>query len=150
VIAGDGPDRPKLEKRAREQGVSSNITFTGCLSEDSLREWYQTADVFVLPSVESSEAFGIVQLEAMASETPVVNTDLESGVPWVSQHRKTGLTVQPRDPVALSEAVNELVSRPDLATQYGQAARNRVMETFTIEQMVDQYNDLYTFLREDS
>ncbi|OYR67228.1 glycosyltransferase [Halorubrum ezzemoulense] len=150
IIVGDGPDRPELEKRARGRGASSDVTFLGHISEAKLHELYRVADVFVLPSVEPSEAFGIVQLEAMASETPVVNTELESGVPWVSPHRETGITVPPREPVELADAINELIREPDLATQYGQTARNRVMEKFTTSKTAAAYNDLYTTLLDNS
>jgi rhamnosyl/mannosyltransferase len=146
LIAGDGPRRNSLEQRA-ERIPDADIEFLGYVPDEDLAEYYRAADVFVLPSIEPSEAFGIVQLEAMAAGTPVVNTDLESGVPWVSQHGETGLTVPPRDPSALSKAVNRLLSNRALASDCSQAARRRVAQKFTVDGTVEAYEELYRKVR---
>jgi len=142
LIAGDGPRRDSLEQRARATR-GADIEFLGYVPDEELVDYYQAADVFVLPSVEPSEAFGIVQLEAMATGTPVINTDLESGVPWVSQHGETGLTVPPGDPASLASAINKLFSDQALASEYGQAARERVNQKFTVDGVVRAYEELY-------
>jgi rhamnosyl/mannosyltransferase len=132
VIAGEGPMRPVLARLAEKFKVSRKVHWVGALSDDELREHYQACSVFVLPSIFKNEAFGLVQLEAMACGKPVINTDLPSGVPWVARHEKEGLTVPPKDPKALAEAINRLLADPQLAQRLGEAGRHRVDTMFDI------------------
>lgn len=143
IIIGDGKKRDKLEELVVKLGVGSKIEFIGHVPDEKLHYYYDVADIFVLPSVEPSEAFGIVQLEAMAHATPVINTDLPSGVPWVSIDGETGLTVPPRDIGALSAALTKLVAEDDLRERYGKAARNRVETTFGRKKMLENISALY-------
>jgi glycosyltransferase involved in cell wall biosynthesis len=141
VIIGDGPLRRPLEERIRALGLQDRVTLIGRV--DDLVSYYHAADVFALASVARSEAFGIVQLEAMACGKPVVNTALDSGVPYVSLHGETGLTVPPCDAGALAEAVNLLLDDPELRRRYGAAARKRVEEEFSEEVMGERTLALY-------
>lgn len=146
LVAGDGNRRSALQELAQDRGVSNKIQFLGYLSEERLAAAYRAADVFVLPSVEPSEAFGIVQLEAMARGTPVVNTALPTGVPWVSQDDVTGLTVPPRNPAALADAINTLLTDDERRRKYAERARARVGEMFTRDQMIDRITTVYESL----
>lgn len=148
VVVGDGDRREALERRARERGVDDRVRFPGKVPDEELHDWYEAADVFVLPSVEPSEAFGVVQLEAMAYRTPVVNTDLPTGVPWVSRDGETGLTVPPRDADALADAVDRLLADPDLRERYGRRGRERVETEFTHEATVSRVAEVYRELDE--
>ncbi|WP_340101757.1 glycosyltransferase [Salinibaculum salinum] len=143
LVAGDGNKRAELEQRARKQGVADRIHFLGYVPDAQLARTYRTADLFVLPSIEPSEAFGIVQLEAMARGLPVVNTSLPTGVPWVSQDGKTGLTVPPRDSDALAEAVNTLLEDDAQRRRYGEQARKRVEQRFTRDRMLTKIQKIY-------
>jgi rhamnosyl/mannosyltransferase len=143
LVVGTGPLRESLEARARERGVADRVTFLGYVDDDRLQYCYDRADVFVFPSVAASEGFGIVQLEAMAYGTPVVNTDLPSGVPWVSRDGETGVTVPPRDAAALADGINTLLADPDLCARYGAAARARVAEQFADNRLVDGVHEVY-------
>jgi rhamnosyl/mannosyltransferase len=141
LIVGDGPLRPELEARAVARGISDRVTFLGMVERTA--PFYHVADVFVLASVARSEAFGIVQLEAMACGTPVVNTRLASGVPYVSRHGETGITVPPGDPVALAAAVNRILGDSALRHLYGSAARVRVRDVFDQDDMGERMLELY-------
>jgi rhamnosyl/mannosyltransferase len=143
VVAGDGDRRNSLETLAADLGVADRVHFLGYVDESTLHYCYEHADVFVLPSVEPSEAFGIVQLEAMAYGTPVVNTALRTGVPWVSQHEETGLTVPPRDEDALAAAIERLLGNDEERAAMGAAGRARVESEFTEAGMLDRIELVY-------
>lgn len=149
-VIGEGERRTALEKRAHECNVADRVKFLGRVSDDRLASAYRTADLFVLPSVEPSEAFGVVQLEAMARGLPVVNTSLPTGVPWVSVDGKTGLTVEPRNSDALAEAMNKLIDDDDRRQKYGKRARERVEQLFTRERMLDQLQTIYRQVAEST
>jgi glycosyltransferase involved in cell wall biosynthesis len=141
LIVGDGPLRGALEARARARGVEDRVTFLGTVQDAA--PYYHAADVFVLASVARSEAFGIVQIEAMACGKPVVNTGLDSGVPYVSRDGESGLTVPPAEPPALARAINRLLGDAGLRARYGDAGRRRVQEEFTQETMAQRFLQLY-------
>ncbi|HUF17977.1 MAG TPA: glycosyltransferase [Thermoanaerobaculia bacterium] len=141
VIIGEGPLQAELEQLVRETGQQEKITILGAV--DDIPAWYHAADVFVLPSIAKSEAFGIVQLEAMAARTPVINTSLPSGVPLVSLDGKTGLTVPPSDPDALSAAISRLLDDEPLRRELGEAGYERVRRGFTTEAMVEGTLEVY-------
>lgn len=143
LVIGEGPLRASLQGLAHERGVADRVLFLGERQNEAAAPFFRAAAVFVLPSIARSEAFGIVQLEAMASGTPVVNTALESGVPWVSPHGMTGLTVPPGDPAALASAVNALLNDDGLRRRLGGAARARVRAEFDVSVMANRIARIY-------
>ena len=147
-IVGDGPLKDELEEMTRQLKIESRVSFLGNVGEEELRRQLADCDVFVLPSVAKSEAFGIVQIEAMAYGKPVINTKLPSGVPYVSLDKQTGLTVEPGNVDALAEAVQTLADNPELAEQYGKAAAERVRKEFQIEKMQKAVLEVYQELAE--
>lgn len=119
-----------LEDTLRMQAEGLPVHFMGRLSDAELKAAFADCDILVLPSVENSEAFGIVQQEAMAYGKPVINTSLPTGVPYVSIHGQTGLTVPPRDAKALAEAIQKLADDADLRRIYGKNAEQRVLSEY--------------------
>lgn len=141
LIIGEGPLRASLEKLAQSLGLLGRVIFLGRV--DDLVPYYHAAKIFALASVARSEAFGIVQIEAMAAGLPVVNTALDSGVPFVSQHGVTGLTVKPGDAASLGDALNLLLNDAALRQRFGQAARKRADEEFSLRKMTDTILNFY-------
>lgn len=130
LIAGDGPMRLRWRRMAREGPSGDRIHFLGEVATEELPSLYHASDVLVLPSINSSEAFGVVQLEAMAAGKPVISTRLNSGVAWVNQHERTGLIVEPGDAEELARAIRHLVEHPELRRSMGSAGLNRVRSEF--------------------
>ena len=143
VVVGGGPLGPVLREHARVAGVSPRVQFAGEVEEQELLALYHACDMLVLPSVTHAEAFGMVQIEAMACGKPVICTDLPSGVPWVNQHGRTGLVVGPGDPAALAEAITMLRDDSPMRQRMGVAARRRVEQEFTAERMAERTVALY-------
>jgi len=125
----------------RALGLFERVTILSGVAD--VVPYYHAADVFVLPSINRSEAFGMVQIEAMACGKPVVNTELDSGVPFVSRHDETGLTVPPGDSDALARAIGTLLRNPEMRARMGAAARLRVYAEFNVELMARKTLDIY-------
>jgi len=143
LVVGDGPLRDRLQQQAVKLGVADRVRFLGPLGDRELKAAFHACDVLVLPSTHRTEAFGMVQLEAMACRKPVVNTRLDTGVPYVSLDRLTGLTVDPANPGALAAAVNTLLGDPELRRVYGENGRQRVLQEFTVQLMAERTRQLY-------
>ena len=143
IIAGDGPRRTAWERLARELGLDARVTFTGEIADSELRRLMQACAVFVLPSVTQAEAFGYVQLEAMAAGKPVISTDVPSGVSWVNQDGKTGFVVRAGDAAALREAIDRVMNDAALRARLGAAGRARVEDEFTLARLRDRLGAFY-------
>jgi glycosyltransferase involved in cell wall biosynthesis len=141
LLIGNGPLRGDLEAQVRALGLFERVTILSGVAD--VVPYYHAADVFVLPSINRSEAFGMVQIEAMACGKPVVNTELDSGVPFVSRHDETGLTVPPGDSDALGRAIGTLLRNPEMRARMGAAARLRVYAEFNVELMARKTLDIY-------
>jgi rhamnosyl/mannosyltransferase len=139
VVIGDGPMRERLAALAAQANGSGRITLAGEVDDAELHAYMTACDIFVLPSVTRAEAFGYVQLEAMASGKPVISTDLPSGVPWVNRHEETGLIVPPGDVDALRAAIARLAGDSELRVSLGAAGARRVQSDFSIEAMADRF-----------
>jgi len=141
LIIGTGPLHDQLQELARDCGVADRVHLLG--EVDDVIPYYHAARVFSLPSVARSEAFGIVQLEAMACGTPVVNTRLESGVPFVSLDGVSGRTIPPADAAALQRAITSILDNVHLHARFSDGGRERVRQLFTVDSMSKKTLQLY-------
>ncbi len=115
IVVGDGPEQAALEAQAERLGVRNRVAFVGAVPYREIVPYYLAAHAFWFPSNARSEAFGLVQVEAMASGCPVINTAIfGSGVPWVSPDGESGLTVPINEPKAFAAAAHRLLNEPGL------------------------------------
>jgi glycosyltransferase involved in cell wall biosynthesis len=142
LVIGIGPMEEEWKALAKDSGASDKIAWLGEVPDADLSAFYHLVDLFVLPASHPSEAFGLVQVEAMAAGLPVVCTELGTGTSYVNQHGVTGLVVPPADADALRDAVNRLITDPELRRSMGAAARIRASE-FDLDVMVDRVLELY-------
>jgi glycosyltransferase involved in cell wall biosynthesis len=141
-IVGEGPLEGDLRRQIAALGLQARVKFVGRVSDEELPAYYRASDVLVLPSVAKTEAYGLVQIEAMAAKVPVVSTNLPTGVPWVNQHGITGLIVPPGDAAALAEALTRLSEDPALRRTLGENGCRRAAAMFSRERMVGAFKDL--------
>lgn len=147
LIGGKGPLYNKLQRQVIEQNLQGKVCLLGALSEDEVVQYYGVCDVFCLSSVWKTEAFGLVQIEAMSCGKPIVATNIEgSGVPWVNKHGYSGLNVQPENSKALAEAIIEITQSAESYHIYSLQARKRYEELFVREQVLTEYERVYTSL----
>jgi glycosyltransferase involved in cell wall biosynthesis len=144
LLVGDGPARAALEAEAQALGVRDRVVFLGAMPYQQIVPYYLAADAFWFPSIARSEAFGLVQVEAMACGCPVINAAIpDSGVAWVSQHDVSGLTVPVDDPVALADAATRLMTEPGLRDRLGASARERAAHEFDHRVMAERSLAVY-------
>jgi glycosyltransferase involved in cell wall biosynthesis len=140
AIVGDGELRDALQKAAVQAGVAERACFTGRVDPETLMRWYAAADVFALPS--SSEAQGIVALEAMASGLPVVASDV-GGLRRTVEDGRTGFLVPAGDVQSLARRLAEVLSDQARARAMGQAARRSVEQHFSWTRAVEATASVY-------
>lgn len=144
VVVGGGPLAVELQDQVNKLQLGGSVLLAGRVSDDILSALKQRAQVYCMPSVERSEAFGVSIVEAMAASLPVIATCIAgSGVPWVNQHEESGLNVTPRDPQALADALDQLLGDPNVRATYAKGARQRYERFFTEEVALTQTLALY-------
>ncbi len=146
VVAGIGSMEAEWRALAAEVGVTDRIAWLGEVPDADLPTLYHLADLFVLPASQPSEAFGLVQVEAMAAGVPSICTELGTGTSYVNRDGVTGLVVPPRDAQALADAINSLLTDPVRRADLGAAARVRVAAEFDLDVMVARVLALYEAL----
>jgi rhamnosyl/mannosyltransferase len=135
LIIGTGELERQLRNQVKRNNLRTKVHFLGELGEEEVVPFFHACDLLVLPSITRNEAFGLVQLEAMACGKPVISTHLETGVQYVNQTGVTGFIVPPRDSEALAGAINRLLEDEKLRTRMGIEGRRRVEREFTKERM---------------
>jgi glycogen(starch) synthase len=140
TIAGDGPERPALERRIAELGLTQTIELIGWVAPDSVPSLMNSATIVSMPS--RWEGFPSVGLQAAMMARPIVATRV-GGLPDIVADRQTGFIVDPEDSKALGKAIVSLLKHTELAVEMGKAGRQRVQRLFSWEQCVDRYDALY-------
>ena len=141
VIGGTGPLREQLEQLIQEKNLKERITLTGYIDDSDLPAWFGACDCFVLTSTMKTEAFGIVQIEAMSCHKPVVATRIpHSGVSWVNEDGVSGRNVTPGRPEEYAAAIQEVASN---CVKFGESAYLRFLNCFTRQQMILKIKQLY-------
>lgn len=141
LLIGSGPAKKRLEGAISRFGVSNKAYLLGPVED--LIPYYKAAMMLVLPSVSRAESFGMVQLEAMAAGLPVINTEIESGVPEVSLDGITGITVRPKDAAALAQAIRRLLDHPEIREKYGRAGMARAQKEYSAQRMAERTFEVY-------
>ncbi|MDE7312708.1 MAG: glycosyltransferase [Eubacterium sp.] len=142
VLVGGGPLEQELKALASYL-APGRIEFAGMVSEEEKLQRLEACDFLVLPSVSKAEAFGLVQIEAMAFGKPVINTKLPSGVPYVSVDGVTGKTVRAGHVRELAEAMDLLAQDDAIRQEYGRNAWERVNREYAREVMVARYEKVF-------
>lgn len=144
VLIGEGDLRSAYEEQATVLGIADHVFFAGSVAHDDLLRWYARARCLVLPSTDTTEAFGIVIIEAGACGVPSIATRLP-GVRSVIDDGVTGFLVEPNSVSELAEKIQFILSHPERARAMGDAARKRVEEKYSYEAVKKRYTHfLYT------
>ena len=138
ILVGDGEKKGELEHQVKTLGMQNRVVFLGHLPDELYPAIYHAADLFVLPSVYRSEAFGIVGLEAMAAGLPLVTTELGGGTSYYNVDGETGYVVEAGCSESLARAIRGILSAPEKAKEMSIAAKQRVQE-FDLAVLVEAY-----------
>ncbi len=139
TLAGDGALKPQLERLAADLGIADRVEFPGAVGQEELRDLYETATAFCLPSF--GEGVPVVLMEAMAMEVPVLSTRI-AGIPELIEHGRGGLLVAPGRADQLTAALSELLSDLELHRRLAQDGREKVLAEFDAERSAEQLRDL--------
>ncbi len=140
VLVGDGPERGALVEAARSRGLADRVYFAGREPAARVLRWLQLADVFAL--VSSNEGLSCSLVEAMSVGLPSVVSAIPANVQLIDDGVH-GLQAPVRDEKALAAALTRLLSDADLRARMGQAARKRVLENYSVDKVVDRYEELF-------
>lgn len=147
LIGGTGALKQALSQQIKRLGLENKVVLLGRIPENELPTYFGACKVFCLPSVQKTEAFGIVQIEAMSCGKPVVATRIpQSGVPWVNKHGVSGLNVMPGNAGELARAIQDIADNESVYDKYSTAAKNRYWDIFTNEHMIDKCKRIYNNL----
>jgi N-acetyl-alpha-D-glucosaminyl L-malate synthase BshA len=138
LMVGDGPERPKAEWLANTHGIAKDVLFVG--KQNEMNRLLSVSDILLLPS--ELESFGLVALEAMACEVPVIATQV-GGIPEVVSHGVDGFLYRVGDVSSMAEGCLAILNDPQLSSNMGKAAREHARNDFCASKIVVQYEDLY-------
>lgn len=147
VIGGSGPLKEELEAQISRDGLQGRVSLIGYVSDEALPAWFHACDVFILSSVMKTEAFGIVQIEAMSCGKPVVATRIPgSGVAWVNADGISGRNAATEDAESLATAIQEVLKEKE---RFSEGAKQRYRQYFRKEEMIQKTITIYDTLKND-
>ena len=139
VIIGDGPLRPELERLIKEYNLENQIILTGRIPD--AYKYLKAFDVFVLPSLK--EGFPWIILEAMASETPIIATNV-GALPEIIEHGKEGLLIDIKNSQKLAEKIAYIIEHPEKSQEMTALAKQKLIQQFTLQKMLEKTKQLLT------
>ena len=143
LLIGDGPLRGLIMEQVRAANLTDRVHFLGEVNDTEKVRQLAMMDLLVLPSVDTTEAFGVSQIEAQLMGLPVVASRLPTGITDVTIDNVTGLLVPPGDPVALAHAISRLIGDRALAHRLGLAGRKHALERFTLDTFRKSFGNLF-------
>lgn len=147
LIGGAGPLEQELRYQIKKANLTEKVFMLGRIEQEYLGAYYQACDIFTLPSIYRTEAFGLVQVEAMYFGKPLVSTDIPgSGVSFVNRNEVTGFLVTPKSSHALVNALSKLVDDPELREEFGMNGKKRLQTEFHIEMIAERILNVYELL----
>lgn len=146
LMLGDGPEQSHLKSWLQEQDLQNQAAILGEVPNEDIAKYYKLSDISVLPSLK--EAISISGLESMACGTPVIGTNV-GGIPELIDHGTNGLLVEPKDPEAIGNAVNHLSNSPDLLTNMGEKAREKIVADYSWKAITQKTENLYERVLQD-
>lgn len=147
LIGGTGELHDELLEQIKLNRLESRVKLLGNVLANEITSYFELCDLYCLSSCERSEAFGIVQIEAMSFGKPIVSTSIPySGVSWINEDGSTGLIVPPKNSKALAEAIQTIISDREICERYGNNSKKRFIAEFSVEKMCQRTIDLYKSL----
>ncbi|MFZ5365545.1 MAG: glycosyltransferase [Patescibacteria group bacterium] len=145
IIAGEGDLKKDYIEQSKNLGLERRVHFAGYVDKELLPEYYNLADLFVLPSIDKSEAFGLVLIEALASGVPVIASNLK-GVRTVVDSGRCGLLFQPKNSRDIAEKAKIILNNPKIHEQFAKNAATGANRKYRWPNIVSRLNDIYTEL----
>lgn len=144
LIGGNGELKSELEDFIKKERLENKVKLLGRIEDNKLGNYYKLCDIFCLPSIIKSEAFGVVQIEAMSFGKPIVATSIEgSGVDWVNKHKISGVNVEVKNAKSLAIAFETIMVDNETYDFYSKNAIDRFNTYFKRENMVDKIIKVY-------
>ena len=150
LIGGNGELKEKFEQRIEKEKLNTSVYLLGRIEDEDLGNYYKACDLFSLPSIAKSEAFGVVQIEAMSFGKPIVATKIEeSGVDWVNEDGVSGINVPIKDSKAIADACKSILRDNTTYKQFSENSYERFQNLFLREKMGEKTIELYRTLVSD-
>ncbi len=144
TVIGEGELKETYMRQVQEQGIEKNVTFVGYKDQSELSHYYSQAQLFILPSVDT-EGYGIVLLESLACETPVITTNI-AGLSRVIESQQLGSIVQTKDPIAIADAITKLLKNKQDLEAMSKKSRDYIVTHYSWHHIAQEVTHLYETL----